>query len=77
MTIQKVKLGKSSPATDANIKASQKHRSESERSQPGMKSIFKPGSFGGKTEQTLVRCTEYIFSINHPLQVILSHHFSS
>ena len=50
MKICRLELGKSCPATDANIKASQKHTSESE--QPGMKSIFKPGSFGGKTEQT-------------------------
>ena len=54
MRKSKLKLGKSYQATYICQYQSESDGSESERFQPGVKSIFKPSSFGVKTEQTLL-----------------------
>ena len=59
----KLKLGKSYRATYICQYQSESDGSESERFQPGVKSIFKPSSFGVKTEQILLDAVvaAYIF----------------
>ena len=88
MKISRLKLGKSRQTLICQYQR-ESGRSESEGSQPGMKSISKPNSFGVKTEPTLSDAlghqpsdTIFInlrlqFSFNPRLQAKLCLNFSS